>query len=71
VRKGFAKVSWNPGQFRAVLLLIGDRRGRLRWNSIQATHRRQTGCIVVRVFEVKKEIRASTRDRSFRELDIS
>jgi hypothetical protein len=25
----------------------------------------------LRVFEVKKEIRASTRDRSFRELDIS
>ena len=27
VRKGVARVSWNPGQFRAVLVLIADRWG--------------------------------------------
>ena len=37
-----------------------DERLGLRWNSVQATHRRQTGCRMLGVFAVKKEIRVKS-----------
>ncbi len=40
-----------------MLVLIETLGGRLRWDSVHATHRSQSGCTMLGVFEVKKEIR--------------
>jgi hypothetical protein len=57
VGKGVAKVSWNPGQFLAVLVLIETVGGGSDGARFKQRTRNNTSMILMGVFEVKKEIR--------------